>query len=316
MQDSSSLMTRYSFENELGSGGFGTVYKAVSTESKKEFALKVDKKRKGNVREEADLLFELQGGEGIPQVFEVGETELYTYMVMTLLGASLSKYQKQQGGSIPIPELIQLLDQALTRLEYIHSKGIVHRDLKPQQFLFGPSDQIFLVDYGLARKFKQEGKHIKFQSNCSRAGNSTYASLNNHSGIHQTRRDDLESLGYMSISLIKGRLPWQQSSKLPSNIKWDRVFSIKSSLPLNELCANCPKSFMEIIKYARSLEFNQDPDYDYIRRMIHSASSSNNLVTMLPEGKKKPRRNMRENDDLAVGSREMFVLYKSGDKHK
>lgn len=313
-------MDRYSLEDLLGSGGFGNVYKAVSVADQKEFALKVDKKRKGNVKQEAEVLLELQGGEGIPQVFEVGETEVYTYMVMTLLGVSLSKYQKQQGGSIPVPSLVDLLDQALTRLQYIHSMGVVHRDLKPQQFLFGPSDQIFLVDFGLARKFQQSGKHIPFQSNCSRAGNSTYASLNNHSGIHQTRRDDLESLGYMSISLIKGRLPWQQSSKLPSNIKWDRVFSIKSSLPLHELCSNCPKGFMEIIKYARSLDFNAEPDYDYVRRLIHSASASgsNDLVPMVSEGKKKIRRNRRENEDFedsALGSRNIFVLYKSRDKH-
>ena len=109
--------------------------------------------------------------------------------------------------------------QALHRLEFIHSFGIAHRDLKPQQFLVGSNNLLYLVDYGLARKFKIEGNHIPYQSNCSRAGNSTYASLANHLGIHQTRRDDIESLSYMAISLINGKLPWQQTVKMNSSTK-------------------------------------------------------------------------------------------------
>lgn len=219
MQENTLFLDKYFIEGLLGSGGFGSVYKTTHIESQNTFAIKVDKKRRGNVKQESTILLELQGGEGVPRVFEVGETEEFTFMVLELLGPSLSKIQKQQGGKFQLDSVIPILIQALHRLEFIHSFGIAHRDLKPQQFLVGSNNLLYLVDYGLARKFKIEGNHIPYQSNCSRAGNSTYASLANHLGIHQTRRDDIESLSYMAISLINGKLPWQQTVKMNSSTK-------------------------------------------------------------------------------------------------
>ena len=138
-------------------------------------------------------------------------------MIMELLGPSLSRIQKQQGGRLQIDTVIPILIQALHRLEFIHSFGIAHRDLKPQQFLIGSNNILYLVDYGLARKFSIDGSHIPYQNNCSRAGNSTYASLSNHLGIHQTRRDDIESLSYMAVALTCAEnCPGsKQSSRIP-----------------------------------------------------------------------------------------------------
>jgi serine/threonine protein kinase len=310
MQKSSTLSERYSYEELLGSGGFGNVYKAISLSNSETFALKTDKKRKGNVRQEAELLLELQNGEGIPKVFEVGETEDYSYMLMTLLGASLGKFQKDQGGRLSIDLVVSVLSQALKRLEFIHSQGVVHRDLKPQQFLFGPRDILFLVDFGLARKFRVDGQHVPFQNHCFRAGNSTYASLNNHQGIQQTRRDDVESWAYMAVGLFKGRLPWRQSSKIPSSLKWDRVFSIKSSIHLHDLCSNCPKVFIELIKYARSLSYDECPDYKYLARLLDFSTSSDLLGPFLEV--KKKRKNRRETsieaEDKETSTRKVFIL--------
>ena len=237
MQENTLFIDKYYIENLLGSGGFGSVYKTTQIESQKVFAIKVDKKRRGNVKQESVILSELQ---------------------------------------------------ALHRLEHIHSFGIAHRDLKPQQFLLGLNNVLYLVDYGLARKFAIEGNHIPYQSNCSRAGNSTYASLSNHLGIHQTRRDDIESLSYMAISLVCGRLPWQQTVKLNSSTKWNNVYQIKSSIPLQELCQNCPKEFLSFIRYARALDFHEEPDYEYLRKML---SNAKNPVEIPPEVQKPAARN-------------------------
>jgi serine/threonine protein kinase len=319
MQENSNFQDKYLIGDLLGSGGFGSVYKTIEISSQLSYAIKIDKKRKGNVKQEAQILLELQTGDGIPKVFEVGETVDFTYMVMELLGISLSKHQRQQqGGKFSIDMIIPILVQAIDRLEFIHSMGIVHRDLKPQQFLFGCKNKLYLVDYGLARKFVVNGSHIPYQCNCSRAGNSTYASLSNHMGIHQTRRDDIESLSYMAVSLFSGRLPWQQSSKLASNIKWDNVFQIKSGIPLQELCQNCPKEFLSFIRYARSLEFNEKPNYEYLRNLINGIGSLETILELKPESKKKIRRNRREenSEDEAepVRNKNLFVLFKSKSK--
>jgi serine/threonine protein kinase len=294
MQENSFFLEKYYIENFLGSGGFGSVYKTTHIASQKTFAIKVDKKRRGNVKQESAILIEIQGGEGIPRVHEVGETEDFTYMIMELLGPSLSKIQKQQGGKFQADTVIPILIQALHRLEYIHSFGIAHRDLKPQQFLLGPSNVLYLVDYGLARKFAFDGNHIPYQSNCSRAGNSTYASLSNHLGIHQTRRDDIESLSYMAVSLMCGKLPWQQTSKLNSSTKWNNVYQIKSTIPLQELCQDCPKEFLSFIRYARALEFHEEPDYEYLRRMLSNAKNPPDLPLEVSKSKSKLRKNKKE----------------------
>lgn len=312
------FLDKYFIEELLGSGGFGSVYKTTDISTQLSYAIKIDKKRKGNVKQEAQILLELQSGEGIPQIVEVGETVEFSYMVMELLGNSLSKLQKQLGGKFNVDNAVPILIQAVNRLEFIHSVGIVHRDLKPQQFLFGVKDSLYLVDYGLARKFLVNGSHIPYQSNCSRAGNSTYASLTNHLGIHQTRRDDIESLSYMAVSLLIGRLPWQQSSKLSSSIKWETVYQIKSGIPLQQLCQNCPKEFITFIRYARSLDFNEKPNYEYLRNLISGIGSMEEIVEVKQGSKKKLRRNRREcsseGEEEQVRNKNIFVLYKSRSK--
>ena len=323
MQENTLFKEKYYIESLLGSGGFGSVYKTTHLDSQKSFAIKVDKKRRGNVKQESTFLLELQGGEGIPHIYEVGETVEFTYMIMELLGPSLSRIQKQQGGRLQVDTVIPILIQALHRLEFIHSFGIAHRDLKPQQFLIGSNNILYLVDYGLARKFSIDGSHIPYQNNCSRAGNSTYASLSNHLGIHQTRRDDIESLSYMAVALTCGRLPWQQTVKQNSSTKWNNVYQIKSSIPLQELCQECPKEFLSFIRYARALDFHEDPDYEYLRRMLSNAKKPIEIPPEVPKihVRNKVRRGREESSSESsnlelvnvqeVKNRKIVVLTKS-----
>ena len=71
------------------------------------------------------------------------------------------------------------------------------------------SKTLFLIDFGLAKTYLHNGRHIPFAKDKGKIGTSRYASLNAQKGYEQSRRDDLESLGYSFIYLIKGRLPWQ-----------------------------------------------------------------------------------------------------------
>ena len=68
---------------------------------------------------------------------------------------------------------------------------------------------IYLVDFGLSNTFiKKDGRHIEFRDSVGMVGTSRYTSLYSHLGYEQSRRDDLESLGYMLIYLLTGLLPW------------------------------------------------------------------------------------------------------------
>jgi serine/threonine protein kinase len=98
-------------------------------------------------------------------------------------------------------------------VEYVHAKNIIHRDIKPENFLIGKGrskQRIFIINFGVAKKYRSSrGEHIKYREGKGLTGTAKYASINTHMGIEQTRRDDLESLGYIFIYFLNGKLPWQ-----------------------------------------------------------------------------------------------------------
>lgn len=104
--------------------------------------------------------------------------------------------------------------QIITRLEQIHRKGFVHRDIKANNFMIGRGDKakvVYIIDFGLAKRYfdPKTNKHIPMKGGKSLVGTARYASVASHEGFEQCRRDDLESLGYLLLYFLRGKLPWQ-----------------------------------------------------------------------------------------------------------
>ena len=276
MQKDQVINNRYQILSELGKGGYGQVYKVLDLVKSQEFALKLESFNRGSISQEIKILQDLQGGEGIPKVHDNGKFNSFSYMVMDSLGQNLSSMRRSLSG-FSLNTVVLLLKEALNRIEYIHSKGYIHRDIKPQQFLVGPKDSIYLVDYGISKKYIIDGHHMAFQSHCERAGSSSYASVNSHIGIRLSRRDDLESLIYMGVFLKQGYLPWQQRKTANHNRKWQDTFTIKRNTKDEELFCHCPKQFIAMLGYVRSIRFEEKPNYDYLRDLICSIKSEYSL---------------------------------------
>ena len=274
------FLDRYSITEEIGSGSFGKVYKLQHIAKPKSFALKIDIRQKGNVLIEANILSELQGGIGVPKLYKSGKTDTASYMIMELLGMTVNNLLKNtKTGKFCLATTVSIIEQLISRIEFIHSKGYLHRDIKPHQMLVGKNSKIvYLIDFGLARKFEVNNYHINYQSQCPRAGNASYSSLNNHSGVRQSRRDDLESVAYTAIYLLKGSLPWQNTTKTTSNSKWQNIFVIKNSIKIETLCEGCPKEFGVFLNYCRNLKFEERPDYGYLQRLFAGIRKENNLI--------------------------------------
>lgn len=276
MEKNSVINDRYKILGPLGKGGFGQVYKVLDIIKKHEFALKADILSRGSVLVESSILEELQGGEGIPKLYDSGKAPDFTYMVIELLGPHLNYLRKNLNG-FSLCTVTLIFFQCLARIEYLHLHEFIHRDIKPQQFLIGPKDIIYLVDYGISKKYVIDDHHMSFQSQCTRAGSCSYASLNCHLGNRLSRRDDLESLMYMMVCLLKGGLPWQTKSKANDNRRWQAVFTQKKSILDEELFNGCPKQMQQIFAYVKSLKFDEKPDYEYIKDTIQNIRIENSL---------------------------------------
>jgi serine/threonine protein kinase len=163
-------------------------------------------------------------------------------------------------------------------MESLHSKGFLHRDIKPHNFMIDRkknSEQLYIVDFGLSRKYRSRtGDHIPFKNNRSLIGTARYASINMHNGIEPTRRDDLESIGYMLVYLIKGRLPWQGLKKQEGIPGVKLIGEKKKEVELDDLCSELPKCFLKYLIYCRSLDFDEQPDYAKLKQYFLNDISS------------------------------------------
>ena len=281
------IFGKYRLTKIIGSGSFGFVYKGINIIDKKGVAVKVEKKDIGlNLLEkESYYLYNLKGI-GVPEVVSYGFSGKYNILVQTLLGESLGKIFYKNNYYFPLKDICMFSIQILDRIEYVHSKYIIHRDIKPENFLIGDPDKymIYIIDFGLSKKYKSSrtNKHVQFRLTKKFTGTARYASLNSIRGSEQSRRDDLEAIGYMLLYFFNGgKLPWQGVSCKQKAEKYIKIYTMKKNLNLDEFCKNMPREIIYFMNYARGLEFEQKPDYNYLRSLFENVLKANRTTNDL-----------------------------------
>lgn len=269
---------RWRLVSQLGEGSFGVVYGGIHIETGEEVAVKIEGKKIANpmLKFETECYKQLrltEGDVGFPRTLWSGWCSDGRVLVMERLGNDLEKYVRLCGGRFSLHTVLQIADQAIRRLEYIHERSLLHRDIKPENFLLGQGAHasiIHLVDFGLAKQYRDPRTHchIMYREGKRLTGTPRYASINAHLGIEQSRRDDLESLGYMLVYFLKGRLPWQGLVAETRKRKYERIMERKLATAPAALCAGLPGEFIEYFEYCRALRFADKPSYRHLRALF------------------------------------------------
>lgn len=216
-------------------------------------------------------------------------------MVFELLGPNLEDLFQYCDGRFSLKTTLMLTDQLLRRIEDLHAVRYLHRDIKPENFLLGTGRQgnvVFMTDFGLASYRRIDHGQPTFREQVgpprlSLVGTCRYASINGHLAVGKlmilcytcltrlkffyvgpSRRDDLESLGYMALYFLRGSLPWQ-GIKAPSQQEKHRlVLERKQATPVAELCDGLPPEFATYVEYIRGLSVHDKPDYKHLRNLF------------------------------------------------
>ena len=264
---------KYHCIEKLGQGSFGSIYKAEYNGNY--YALKFEKKENniGILENEAIIMNYLKGPH-IPYVNSFSSNSNYNILVMQLLGKSLENIFEEKK-VFSVKTVCMLGYQFVSILEYIHNRHIIHRDIKPDNFVMGLNDlsqYVYILDFGLAKKYRSSRtlEQFPFVNRRKITGTARYASINALRGYEQSRRDDLESVGYVLIYFLKGKLPWMGIEAKTKEEKYKKILQKKIDIPTKDLCEYLPEEMEIILDYVKNLEYKENPDYEMLRGYFNS----------------------------------------------
>uniref|UniRef100_A0A0E0JIK9 non-specific serine/threonine protein kinase n=1 Tax=Oryza punctata TaxID=4537 RepID=A0A0E0JIK9_ORYPU len=319
---------KYRVDKKLGKGGFGQVYVGrrmlANGPGASEVALKFEHRTSKGCNHgppyEWQVYNAIGGIHGVPRVHYKGRQGEYYVMVMDMLGPSLWDVWNNNSHTMSVEMVACIAIEAISILEKMHSKGYVHGDVKPENFLLGPigtpeEKRLFLVDLGLATKWRDTstGLHVDYDQRPDVfRGTVRYASVHAHLGRIGSRRDDLESLAYTLVFLLRGRLPWQGYQ---GENKGFLVCKKKMATSPESLCCFCPHPFREFVEYVVNLKFDEEPNYakcislfdtvvgpnpdirpintDGAQKLIHLVGQKRGRLLMEEETDEQPKKKIR-----------------------
>jgi serine/threonine protein kinase len=258
---------KYKILNKIGEGAFGSIFKGQNSRTGEYVAIKVEPiKNETKLLKNESLIYQYLGGtNGVPVVKWYGKDESNYYMVINLLGESLQCI-KNRHYVFSQKVVLQIGIQMLQLIKVIHENGLVHRDIKPDNFLFGlqaEKSKIYIIDFGFCKSYMKENKHIPPKQTSSLIGSKLFASVNAHNCVELSRRDDLESLGYILVYFYLGTLSWQDIAEL-DNVN-DTIMRLKQQMTEGN---KMPEFIVNYIKYVRTLEFDEKPNYSLINNLF------------------------------------------------
>ncbi|HSP06359.1 MAG TPA: protein kinase, partial [Acidobacteriota bacterium] len=210
------LEGRYQVLKELGRGGMGIVYQAYDKQLKEQVAIKLlspllstDQEAVERLTREVSLARRITH-QNVIRIHDLSEVNGLHYVSMEYFGGANLKEHLKRSGPLSLLNAYQIVSQICDGLEAAHSQGVVHRDLKAQNILIGPSGQIKIIDFGLARSVHLEG----MTATGLIMGTPEYMAPEQVAGKHVDERADIYALGVILFEMLTGRVPFTGESAI------------------------------------------------------------------------------------------------------
>ena len=309
------FFSKYKAIKKLGEGSFGKVYKAEYNGDN--YAIKMENKSKeqGLLELEATIMSYLKGP-NIPFIKSYGYSGDFNVLVMQLLDKSLEDLINKYN-TFSIKTVAILGYQMVNILQYIHDRHIIHRDIKPDNFVMGAQEdnaKLYILDFGLAKKYRSSRTLVQYPyvKKKKLTGTARYASIHALEAYEQSRRDDLESVGYVLMYFLRGNLPWQGLKVRSKEDRYKKILEKKKETSSQDLCKDFPHEFFEYVDYTKNLEYEENPDYDFLRQkfldVLKGLNEEMDYIydwTTKSDLKKRQNKKSRENSENEIeGDRE------------
>lgn len=265
---------RYQITELIGMGGMADVYKAQDIVDDKVVAVKILKKEFADnddfvrrFRNESKAIAVLSHP-NIVKIYDVGFSDKIQFIVMEYIdGITLKEFMEQQG-KLKWKDAVYFVTQILKALQHAHDRGIVHRDIKPQNVMLFPDGQIKVMDFGIAKFAREEGKTLSDKA----IGSVHYISPEQASGGVTDERGDIYSVGVMLYEMLTGVKPFDADSPVAVAL----MHMQNNAKPPREINDAIPEGLEEIVMRA----MQKDPADRY--------QSASEMINDIEQFKKNP----------------------------
>ena len=245
----------------INSGAFSNVYKCEY--DNKIYAIKEDSNYK-LLKYEAEIYKQLLAVKNISDIYDFFTLDNKYYLVLENYEITLKDYKYRFFNShdynIRVSRIISIL---IDTLNDIHNKNIIHRDLKPTNICFDSNYNPYIIDFGLAKKYYNNGYHILEGKINNIIGSPNFVSKNVINLITPSRRDDMESIIFIFIYIILDNDAYLKYNNLKMEYKKDLIYI--NNILINTCYVN---NIFNSMLYIRRLKFTQMPNYTLIKKML------------------------------------------------
>ena len=260
---------RYEIIELIGVGGMADVYKATDVMENRTVAVKILKAEYSEneefvrrFRNESKAIAVLSHP-NIVKIYDVGFTDEIQFIVMEYIDGITLKELLEQQGVLRWKDALKFVVQILKALQHAHDKGIVHRDIKPQNIMLFPDGTIKVMDFGIARFSRIDGKTLSDKT----IGSVHYISPEQAKGEMTDERSDIYSVGVMLYEMLTGRKPFDGENPVAIAVKHMQ----ETPIPPREIMPSIPESLEEIVLHA--MERSPARRYQSAAEMINDISS-------------------------------------------